>query len=148
MADVEKFLDAEADRQAELDELIEQNTDAAAKRMHELLLDTAERDAELFELYGAEPQLVVADLEAVPVVQRDVEWSSQFAAIYVAAKMQTWIEMYGREVLRISEDGGNRIKKYAGKLNVRELVDAGKTGIGKKRIGNARNKRSQASVTR
>lgn len=148
MSDVDRFLDAEAEKQAELDGIVEDKQQALKDRIYQLLTEPEERDEELFERAGTDTDLVIADFESTPVVNRDINWQIAFASLSAASRMQAYAEIILPDILEASGSHGQKIQKIATKMDNGELKSAAKQGIGKGRIKGASERRRTISVSR
>lgn len=145
---VDKLLDAEAEKQAELDEIVERAQPTVQARIFELLTNVEGRNENMFGNAGADINLVIADFESIPVVSRDMGWQAAFSAVFVAARTQAYAELILPGIIEASEYSGQAIKKIADKMPKEELKEAAKQGIGKSRIKSATEKRRQITVSR
>lgn len=141
---IEKLLNAEADKQAELDELIEGKSPEALEMFRDLLTNADNRDAELFEEFGIDPSLTVADYEAVLPFDRGPDWVMGFSAMWAASRMQVWLDLYALDILELSEREGRKIEKITKGMELADMVKAGKQGIGKERFKAARERKKNA----
>lgn len=141
---VENLLDAEAEVQADIDELHEQNEEQLELRIAELLNRPEERDADLFIYMGSDPVDSVGDFFAVPVLERDPLWAASLSALTVAARYQAWLEIVGPAAFELFQENGRKIQKVARAMTRGELIKAAEQGIGKARINGEKERRRQA----
>lgn len=138
---VEKLLDAEADKQALIDEITEDREESFRNRYQELLWNVDERDTELWAIFVEDATITLADFEAVDVINRDHEWIAGMSAMLAATKQQAWLEVFGVDLLEIAENEGRKIDRQVNKLSKDQLKIAAVKGVGKKRFADARDRR-------
>ena len=143
MKTAEDLLNAEARSQADIDEFHEARMDAAIQRIDEIVNDPGQRDVELFELFGAPVDDTPDDYIAIPVFERDAWWANSLSALMVAARMQTWIEMYGLDALEMFERNGEEINSLAREMDNSLVKEAAIKGIGKARINGEKERRKE-----
>jgi hypothetical protein len=139
---VDALLEAEADKQARIDELTENRQDIATARLTELLENPDERDFELWERFVEDPELTLSDFEAVDVFDRGPEWVAGLSAIWAAAEVQTWMEVYAVDIIEIAEEEGRAISDTTADMAREEMSEAAKQGIGKQRFEDAKRRRA------
>lgn len=139
---IEKFLDAEADYQAAIDELLERDEMDLEERIGELLEDAEERDAELFEYFAVDPNETLGDYVLVPVFERGPLWVAGFSALFGACETQAYMEIMLVDVLKKADKHYDRIEAARSQLTSGELRKAAIQGIGKARITNAKEARA------
>jgi hypothetical protein len=139
---IEQLLDLEADKQARIDDTTESGEADARAMMDDLMRSTANRDVELFEYFGADPELTLLDFEATDVHDRGPEWSAMFSAMWAAAHAQTWVQVYATEILGISEEEGMKIDEEAADMSTSQIRDAAKVGISDQRFKDAKRRRA------
>jgi putative ribosome biogenesis GTPase RsgA len=141
MDKIEQLLDAEADVQAQIEEMMEERADEANTQMLGLLLSVSDRDPDVYDRYTADSALAMSDYAAVPVLQRGLQWRDDVAAQFVAAKMQTWLEQYGLPLLEMIEGNGRTIDDIRKSMTKEQLIAAGRKGVGKDRYNGAKERR-------
>lgn len=147
MSKIEKFLDKEAQKQADIDELHEEKVTLAVQRIDELLLDPRERDPEIFELLGAPIDETFDQYFDVPELERDLLWAASLSALATAARMQSWLELYGVEALAQFQQAGRDLDNLRKQMSHQELKKAALKGIGKARINGEKAKRKSNKST-
>lgn len=138
---VETLLDAEADKQAEIDELTEDRAEEFRNRYMELLWNVDARDQVLWSRFIEDTEVTLADYEAVDVQDRDPSWGTGLAALWAAARQQAWLEVYGVDLIEIAEREGRKIESTVNRMTKEQLHQAATQGVGKKRFQDARSRR-------
>jgi hypothetical protein len=138
---IEQLLEAEADKQALIDELTEDRSEAFRARYMELLWNVAERDQALWAGFIEDTAVTLADFEAVDVPDRDPSWSIGIAAMFAAARQQAWLEIYAEDLIAIAENEGRKIERNVNGMTREQLKKAATQGVGKKRFEDARARR-------
>jgi hypothetical protein len=141
MSDIEALLDAEADKQAEIDELTEDRAEDFRNRYMELLWNVDARDQALWAEFIEDTTITLEDYEAVDVPDRDPSWGVGLAALFAAARQQAWLEVYGVDLIEIAEREGRKIEKTVNRMTREQLKQAATQGVGKKRFEDARARR-------
>lgn len=139
---VDYLLDAQADKQALIDEVTEEKQEEFRARYMELLWNVAERDHILWSRFIEDTQITVADFEEVEVDDRDPEWSIALAALWAASRQQAWLEVYGIDLIELAEKEGRKIETSVNGMTREQLKTAAVQGIGKKRFQDARDRRA------
>lgn len=142
MSKVDSLLDAQADKQAEIDEVTEERQERFRARYMELLWNVAERDHTLWSRFIEDTQITTADFEEVEPEDRDPEWSVSLAALWAAARQQAWLEIYGVDLIELAEKQGRKIEQNVNGMTREQLKTAAVQGIGKKRFQDARDRRA------
>ena len=138
----EQYLDTIADFQAEIDDLVENNQEDAALIIRDVLYNAEGHDPLLFELLGLDSETTIDDYSSVPVYERDLKWVGGLSALFVAAEMTAWLELYGVEFLGRIEDREATKRKHIASMSLAEMKEAGRVGINKERINNAKDRRN------
>lgn len=138
---VESLLDAEADKQALIDELTEDRKEAFRARYMELLWNVQERDQALWSMFIEDTGVTLADFEAVDVPDRDPSWGTGMAALFAAARQQAWLEVYSLDLIAIAENEGRKIEQSVNRMTREQLKQAATQGVGKRRFTDARTRR-------
>lgn len=145
---IEALLDEEARNQADIDELFDGKADDLETRIAELLTNVDGRNAEIFELIGADIQDTFQDYFDIPVLERDALWNLSLSALIGAASQQAWIELFGLDAIAMFEENGRKIDTVRQKLSDAELKEAARLGIGKARINGEKERRRSLSNNR
>lgn len=140
---IEDLLDAEARRQADIDDLHEDHTKAISVRIEELLFNPGERDKELFELMGAPLEDIPDDYFSVPVFDRDVLWGASLSSLVVASRMQAWLEISVISTIEIAEQSGHEVNAIVSHMTTEEVKEAAIQGISKARIDGEKKRRQE-----
>ena len=128
MATAQDLLRAEEKEQARLDMFVDGITQDALEEIDDLLHHEENRDPEIFELVGADPDVTIDEYEAVPVEERDFNWVIGMSAMAVAARLQVFAS--NRDGLfRILSARARNVNTLS--LERADLVSAAKTGISK-----------------
>ena len=135
----DQFLDDSAAFQARIQQRVERNASKLQSRIERLYTDADARDAEIYQLLGVSPDIVMSDYEAVAIWDRDPRWGNGLSSMLVASRMQAWIEILGTPDLfsvfaNVAEELGSQAKS----LTESELKDAAKEGVSKSRLAKAR----------
>jgi hypothetical protein len=141
----DKLLNLEADKHAAIDNEVEDKGEEIGDLVYELVREVEERDVEFWISNGANPELTLNDYFAIPLLERDNEWSDSFAGMWTAAFYQAFYEIFGIEYLESVERRNERIATYSDEMSAAELVEAGKKGFGKADIQKARERRRTVS---
>jgi hypothetical protein len=136
-----------ADGHASVEELITDGAEAFRKRLRALLGSTKERLTGLWRRAEADISMTFAELQAVPVAQRDTAWLLSFSAIIAAAQWQAWLETFGAEVLRKTDKYGNKTQELARDMSLGELKDVATVGFTREGFDDAKVARKQRTVT-
>ena len=136
--DKDKFLKVEEASQARLDIMDEQNQAEAERKLRDLYMNDANRDEELFEMFGIDPTVTIEDYWAVPVDARDVNWANGLSSMMAASRVQTWIELYGADAISEFARMANEIEAARIGMNLSELESVALQGISKKEVAKAR----------
>jgi len=143
---IEELLDAEASAQADIDDQHEALQERAADRIDEILRFPEQRDPEIFELMGGSAEDMFEDYFEVPLLERDMLWQGALSAMVVAARMQTWIELFGLEALAMFHANGRKIDRIRKTMSKAEIKEAAFKGIGKARINGEKDRRRTAAA--
>ena len=144
----EELLDAEASAQADIDEHYEELQERAADRVDEILRDPGQRDPEIFELIGGSAEDPFESYFDVPLLERDLLWQGALSAMVVAARMQTWVELFGLNALALYQANGRKIDDIRKTMSQAEIREAALAGIGKARINGEKDRRRAAAANR
>lgn len=135
MATAQDLIDAEEREQARIDLFVENTEQEALEEIDELLHNEAGRDAEIFALVGADPEVTVDEYEEVPVDERDFNWLAGLSALAVASRLQ----VFASKRKQIMGLFSARSKNIGGlDLGRSDLVRAAKQGITKGGIRKAK----------
>jgi lysine/ornithine N-monooxygenase len=135
MTTAEQLLKKEAQEQARLDAAVESWEQSALERIDQLLNEPDDRDPEIFEMLGVDPEVTFDDYAAIPVEDRDPTWTTGLAALFAAVKLQVFAERQS-EFVGIIERRFNRL--YKDLPDEGELKKAATTGISRAEIKAAR----------
>jgi hypothetical protein len=137
-----------ADQAAELDELAESKLQEYGERVRALIADPMARDRDVWDLYGGDLNLGIADFALVPRAQRDSEWLERFASMILSAEMQAFAEIVARDLLTIADRHGELSDRQASKMSQDALRAAAKLGISKDAVSEAtRNRQAARAAT-
>jgi hypothetical protein len=137
----EKLLDMVADNGDDIEADVEEKQDEAAEIMHRVLTDPAFQDEELFTRLGLEVGMTVTELQAVPVLERGVEWSDAMAALILAARLTAWAQTQGVDSLEASENHGRALTAQVARMQKNNAVEAARHGVRKDRREAAKKRR-------
>lgn len=143
MGQIENILDMEAENQADIDDFADSKADEAYILMSSLLNSIDERDSEIYAHFEADPLSTIEDYQSMAIMERGLGWLVDMSAQFAAARMQTWIEVYGVEFLAMAEANGRKVEGISQSMSKGDLLKAGKIGVGKERFDNAKIKRKQ-----
>lgn len=136
--------DAIADGFAEADELAEDKLAHVAQRFYQLLENPKQRNPEIWAAAGANVELTAQQLEAVPPVQRDDEWTLLMGRMFAAAKEQAYIEVMARPLMEAAHKASKSKQKAAKALTRAELKTAAVEGVSKAKFDEAKQRRRDA----
>jgi len=136
------LLDKLADQKADVDLLAESKREAHAARVQELLFDPDERDVELWTAWFLEDDLDpefwieidAEELNAIPMTERDQDWTKAAVSIYALARKQATLELLAPEIIDMARTHAAEQQALASRLGAKGLERAAEIGIGKAKI--------------
>jgi hypothetical protein len=142
------LIDTLVDQAAELDELAETKLPEYGERVRALIADPMARDRDVWDIYGGDLNLGIADFALVPRAQRDAEWLERFASMILSAEMQAFAELVARDLLAIADRHGDLSDHQAAKMSQDAIKAAAKLGISKDAVSEAtRNRQAARAAT-
>ncbi len=130
----EEYLNTIAKHQAVIDKLVEDNADDVALIIRDVLYNTESHDVQLFESLGIDPETTIDDYSVVPIYERDLTWLGGLSALFYAAQLTAWLEVFGVEFLALVEATEKKKRRLASQMSVKELKTAGVEGVSKERL--------------
>ena len=130
-----ELLRREAQEQARLDNVVESWEQSALERIDQLLHEPDEREPEIFELLGVDPDVTFDDYAAIPVEDRDPQWTTGLAAMLAAVRLQVFAERRD-DFVPLLETRFRRL--YTQPIEADQLAQAATDGISKSEIKAAR----------
>lgn len=135
---------AHAAGHASIDELAEEQQEALRERYGQLISNTEGRIPALWQRAEADAAKTHVQFSAVPIGERDMEWSNGFAAMIAAAQWQAWLEVMGVEVLRKTDKYSKRLFEISGSMSREEIIETAAEGFHKEDFESAKTKRKAA----
>ena len=106
------------------DHLMDQIQQDAAEDIDDMFTSSANRDADLWDSWDVSPELVVADYDEIPRLERDLNWTLGMAGISAAATTQFFLDNAEQTIIKPT---AYREQVLAGFVLTRsELIAAGK----------------------
>jgi hypothetical protein len=139
---INALLDKEAEAHAEIDGFVEDKEAAFSEGMYDLLLSANNRNISIWEAFGAHPELTLIEYGMVEIHSRGPQWNAEVSTMVAAARMQTWVNVFGVEYLALVERNAQTITAAANRLDNKGLREAAKLGIGKARFDGAKERRN------
>jgi len=137
--------DVVADAAADIDQLSDEKSELVYKRMKQLLQETDERDVFIWNLLDADPNITVQGYLSIPIQSRDDFWESAMRSCVAACLFQCWVEIFGIDMLELSEKSGREILKSASNMEKAKLIEAAKIGVSKQKFDDARKAKSNTA---
>jgi hypothetical protein len=139
---VDDLLDMQAEKEASTDLMVEGLLPDIERYTAELLMNPEERDAELWESEGIDPNLKFQDLMLTPISQRDAVWRDLLASMIAMAEHQAFLVYVAPGLLEKAEKDGNEIQRFSNSMSKAELKTAAIIGVSKKLIKEKKNGRA------
>jgi hypothetical protein len=110
---------------ADLEELIEQNSDIFAEHYDLAMRDPSSRDLALWAAAETDVNATIEDFSSVPLSRRGDEWTLAFTSFVAAAQMQALADSgILAELVKLSEKNGDRVNGAARKAGATGLLEA------------------------
>ena len=110
---------------ADLEELIAQNTDLFAEHYDQAMTKPGSRDLDLWAAAEADVNARIEDFSSIPPSQRGDEWTAAFTAFVAAAQIQALADSgILRELVKLSESAGDSVNGAARKAGTEGLLEA------------------------